>query len=235
MAISIVQSQAFNIAWSGTLSTAVTAGNSLVLISTRYGTSTTLSVTSPTYNGSSVTGATQLCAQQSPQPSPANTVYATIWLLPNLAGGHTAWAVTTDATVDNASGAVGTILYEVAGLGTSPTLAAAVAEQPGSGTTATSGATGSFSGAAIVFGCNVDYGNSMSLVGSPWTETQLASKFFSAGYQIVNASSQSYTYGSTTWTGSAGWAAMVAAIAPSGGSSAVDNSPYIISQGMGFF
>lgn len=214
MTISIIQAQPFNIAWNGTLTSQVTPGNSLVLVTTRYGTSATLSAGSPTFHGSTVTGAQQVTVLQSPQPSPANTVFASIWLLPNLAGGSGAWALTPDGAVDNASGAVGTIVYEVAGLGTSPVLAALVAQQNGSGTSATSGATGPFSGQAILFGVNIDYGNAMSLVGAPWTEQQLSAKFFSAGYQIVNASNQSYTYGPATWSGSAGWVGMVAAIAP---------------------
>jgi hypothetical protein len=101
--------------------------------------------------------------------------------------------------------------YEIAGLGTSPSLDKS-STSSGNSTAVTSGASGAITTTPeIVIGGLVIFGQVMALVTSPWTSIQLSDQFQQSGYQIVTSGSSSYTYAQTAG-GSAEWVGAVVTV-----------------------
>jgi hypothetical protein len=202
--ISVVQSVAINNGYSGNFGTAVTAGSSIAEAVTGHnGTASDISTSSPLYNGGSVTGASKLVEQNS--PSEAGAAYSSIWLLPDVAGGGTSLSITI--TNSPAASYVGIIAYEVAGLGSSPTVDKSNSNT-GSGTEdQNSGASGNITqGPEFVLGTVTQDGTiGSSYPPSGWTSMNVGTTNSVAGYQIPASSGGSYTYdlgaGSAHWTG----------------------------------
>lgn len=216
MTISVVQTATIADAWSGSFAANVAAGNTVFLVVTAYSSSgATMSSSSPTFNGSPVTGATQLVSINSGSGS---SVYTSIWMLPNVSGGAKTVSVTVSGEdTPPFAGAVGLLAYEVAGLGASPALDKSHTSSATSGTAVTTGASGSITAVPeIVIGSVVIFGQTMPAVGSPWTSTQFANQFSSAGYQIVTSGSSSYTYASTAAASAAWCGGIVTVKGPSG-------------------
>jgi hypothetical protein len=191
----------------------VTAGNSLIYAFTDYsGTNVVISSNTPTFAGSEPAGSVKLTDEQSPYSG--GTVYAALWLLPDVAGGSKEIGITS---VNGTGGAnVGLIAWEVAGLGASPS-ADKSSEGSGNSTAVSSGASGAITASPeIIVGLAVGYGQTEPGAGAPWTETTFGSDFIYAGYQIAASSGGSYTYAMTGGS-SAPWAALVATVkGPSG-------------------
>jgi len=200
--------------WSGTLSAAPAAGDTLLYVVTAYTTSgAAISTSSPTYNGAAVTGAVLLKAQQGPG---TNAVYTATWMLPNVSAGHTSVGITvTGADTPGDQVTVGLTVYDVTGLGASPSLDKS-ASSSGTSSAVTSGASGATTQASeIVVGSLVIFGQTMSPVGAPWTEpAQLADDFCLSGYQLLSSSGSSFTYAKTAG-GSASWAGTIVTVAGS--------------------
>lgn len=212
MTISVIQARAFNANSSGSFSSNVTAGNSVILIATGASNGVSMSSSSPLFNGSAAAGAALVVDENSPLPA-GSAVYVAIWLLPDLAGG----AASVGLTVANNAypyPSTGLIGLEVAGLGTSP---ASDQTQKTAGATAsvTSGTTGTTTTASeLVVASLISFGQTFSDVGSPWTELQFGSDFSIAGYQVVSATG-AFTY-SQTASGAAGNAGIIATFKAAG-------------------
>ena len=132
MAITVPQVQLVTNAYTGSFGSNVTAGDSVLLLVVSYNTSNvTISSSSPTFNGSPVTGSQLLKDQQSPYAASATT-YAALWMLPNVSGGAKPFGITV--TNGLSSGNTGIWALDVAGLGTTPLLDQS---QPASGSTGT--------------------------------------------------------------------------------------------------
>lgn len=204
MAISVVQSVAGG---QGTttlnFASAVTAGNSVVLIAQGYNGGTTSS--NPTYNSSTPAGSVRLAELN------ANTesVYAGIWLMPNLTGGST----TTGITITGGSN--GFTAVEVAGLGPRPQLDAHGGFSIGYGANSSTGMPSGFTPSltaqnAILFGTGAAYAVSSYTTPGGWTNVPYAS-FSCVQYQIVtNAAGNTYQYNPSG--GSATWGSIIVAI-----------------------
>ena len=207
----VVQSTNLN----GLFSSAITAGNSVILFGIAYNGGNAISSSAPTIGGSGVTGAAEGPSENSPTPTSA-LVYVTAWLLPNLPGGGTQLGLTFTAT----GGATEQTLFgiEVAGLGASPVWDTAQnAGQGANAGPATSGASGAIASASeIVIGASVGYALTVSSPGSPWTATVGNSGFCYFGYDIPGASGGSYTF-TTAVNTSGNWAAIVGGVLPGGG------------------
>ena len=194
-----MQSKSFTAASSGSFSSNVTAGNSVVLVQFAYtnATSTTISTSSPTFNGGSVSGASKLMEQQSAMT--VASVYGAAWLLPNLAGGAASVGLTvTNGTVDSNVGMVG---YEISGLGASPQLDSGASPNPaetaGNSTNPASGSTGALTQSQeILFGMAVEYGVAVTGPSSPWANLA-PSSLCAAGYQVVSTAG-GFAYNTTS-------------------------------------
>ena len=210
---------------SGTFTSALTAGNTVLLVVQGYASNAALSSSAPKIGGAPVTGASLLTSAQA-NPT-GNTVYTGTWMLPAVSGGQTTCSVTfTGGTC------IGLFWYEVSGLGASPAL-----DKSNSGTsangTANSGASGAITAAPeIVLGASVGYSLSQNAPSSPWVSQSQFSAFCWAAYQIVTSSGGSYTY-SQTATGTAPVAATVDTI--KGTAAAASGPEPYISQYSGYF
>lgn len=190
---------------------AVSSGNTVILFAFQYNSGgTAMSSSGPEYNGSPASGASQVLAIQS---AGSDTVYMTIWMLPDLPGGGTSVALTNSGgTVD---GNVMMAAIEVSGLGASPLLDPGAVPNPATaqGTSAaeSSGSTGNITSAAelIAGGC-IAFGDFTGVPGG-WTGLQSSSEFCSAGWQVPGSPGGSYVYDPGT-TGAVSWSAGVAAI-----------------------
>jgi hypothetical protein len=207
--ISVVQNKVFNAASSGSLNSNVAAGNTVYLWMYMHGTAATMSTSNPTYNGSSVSGATQLISQQSPTSS---SVYQTIWQLPNLAGGAANFSVTTSGgTVDSF---VGMGLIEVSGLGTAPVLDSTSPNPAlGSGSTGavTAGPTGNIvSSPDLILASAVSFGQGLTTPGGAWLTNGPAGATL-MGWQVATSSGGNYTFSPTSGA-TVDWNAAVIAI-----------------------
>lgn len=192
----------------------VTSKSSILLAFTDFNTtSAVISTSNPTFAGSAVAGAVQLIEQQSALS--AGSVYAAIWLLPDVAGGSENIGITC---VNGTGGVnVGIIPWEVAGLGSAPTPGAS-SSGTGYSTTDSSGVAGPITAApGIVAGVCVGYGQVLPGAGLPWVETTIGASFVYAGYQITTAPGGSYTYAMTGGS-TAEWAATVATVKGTSGS-----------------
>jgi hypothetical protein len=212
MAINVVQSMAGGQGTSSlTFSSAVTAGNSVVLIAQGYNSNTSSS--NPTYNGTTPIGSIKLAELN---PSTYYT-YAGIWLMPNLAGGST----TTGISI-TPSGSNGFTAIEIAGLGTKPRLDANGGYSLGYGATSGSGMPSGYmpalaTSSALLIGTGAAYGVSSYVTSGGWTNVPNAS-YSVTQYQIVtNASGNTYQYDPSG--GSAGWGSAIIALYNTGSGS----------------
>ena len=121
MTISVVQDGEAGAAggtWAVTLGSGTTAGNTLFYVATAYeNTGAVPSSSAPLLGGSAVTGAVKLIDVVD---TSSDRLYTSIWMLPDVPGGKTACAITmtNSQSINN----VGLTVYEVAGLGSSPSL-----------------------------------------------------------------------------------------------------------------
>ena len=207
MAITVVQTQSISNSFSGDFSSNVTAGNTVFLVVFSYAAAdVTISSSSPQVNGNPVTGATELITVQAPF-SGGGTVYAAIWMLPDVTGGATGVSVTV--TNGSLSTSVGVVAYEVSGLGTTPSLDQS---STGSGTTGsvTSGSSGNTaSSPELIIGAAATYGGSPSGPDG-YANTTMGLGFVYAGEQVAATSGNSYSY--ATGSGTATWCAGVVTV-----------------------
>jgi hypothetical protein len=213
MTITVLQSIAFTGAWSGSFGSNVTSGSTVFLYGYQYsGTNAAMSSSNPGFNGSSVSGASELISGQN---TGGAGVYAAIWMLPDLAGGAASVSLTpAGGTVDSN---VGMVAVEVAGLGASPALDSGATPNPGTASgnspSISSGSTGNITSAQeIIVGAGVQYAGALTLPGGAWSGLVIPSSDFSAaGWQVVSSSGGSYSYNPATST-TQYWFAGVAAI-----------------------
>lgn len=224
MAITVVQAANADNPANVSFTANVTAGNSVLLLASAYNSNgNTMGSSAPTYNGSTVSGAVKLIDQQSPFSGFA--AYGAVWLLPALAGGAKGpFAVTF-------TGNTGVSEYQAlegGGLGASP-VAGPSSGGNGSSSAASSGAAGALTGSALVVGFgtanNSVFANPPAT--TPWTAFFLDSGFDASGYQVASS-------GALTWapamTGSAQWAAMIAAAYPTAAPAGAAPLPLVVSQ-----
>lgn len=214
MPISVVQSRVINQGgYSGSFGVNVTAGNSVILVATGAVFAAIASSSNPTFAGSPVTGAVKLYEIESAGGATGGGNYTTAWLLPNVAGGSAAVAITITNVFGGNFGLFG---YEVSGLGATPTTGPASTGTAESGTALSSGSI--TPGAAIIIGSGACL-TSTSMTGptSPWTTIAMT------GNDSL-ASSQVSAGGAVTWQATAAastiWTAGIAAIAATGGGTA---------------
>jgi hypothetical protein len=215
MAISVVQSKSFNATWSGSFGSNVAAGNTVFLYAFQYSNAgTAMGSSNPLFGGSAVGAASKVLEGQA---AGSATVYGTIWMLPNLAGGAASVALTNSGgTIDSN---VGLTAIEVSGLGATPAIDTANAPNPvvatGSGaSTPSSGASGAMSqNPELILGLLIEYGTVVTAPGAPWvapTGGQAGAGGTVADWQIATSSGSTYTFG--TSTSGQKWVAAVAGI-----------------------
>jgi hypothetical protein len=222
--VSLVQQNGSINSASTSLSSNVTAGNSVMLLVSCYSTTNgaTLTSSAPTFNGSAVSGAVKVCSAQSGYSS--FSIYGAVWLLPDLAGGASSLGITFGGTGATASLCWG---QEVAGLGASPTAQTPATAQgsSSSGTAISSGTTPTITGAAFVSGLGAATGETFTsgnVPTSPWTSLVEDSGFLALSYQIASSGTATW---SVTGSTSAEWAAMAAVVyATSGGTPHTDTA-----------
>jgi len=215
--ISVVQAAEANDGWDGTFGSDVSAGDSIVLVATGYNNSdgATITFADPVFDGSPVTGATELIRVS------GVTDALSVWLLPDVAGGADSFGITVGNS--DTGPYVGTIAYDVSGLGASPALDQSASDD-GTGTSdQNSGASGDITSAPqiIVGGLVQDGTIGAGWPPSGWTSAGLpgnGSYNTVAGYQIAASSGGSYAY--DMGDGDASWAAAVVTIKPAGGGTA---------------
>jgi hypothetical protein len=132
-------------------------------------------------------------------------VYTAIWMLPNVAGGSTVSITVTNANMPVDNHTVGMTCYDIAGLGTNPTLDLSSAAT-GNSSSIASGSVGPINHSQeLVLASVVAFGAQVTPVGSPWTESFLLDEFAIQAYQITSSSGGTYDYAatcnSTEWTG----------------------------------
>lgn len=224
MAISIVQTPAPSSGASNTFASAVTAGNSVILgIAAFSFSNSAITSSAPLLGGSSVTGASQLIAELSPFSTGSGVVYFAYYLLPNIPGGATSVSV----TVGGGGSAFGLWAYEVAGLGTSPSLDQSVKNGNGNSANPNSGTTGAITAAPeLVLGAGIMLGVALTSPGAPWTVEAGGSNFAWAGYQIVTSSGGTYNWSQSSGGSTNAWSAVVATVeGTSGGGSGATGIP----------
>jgi hypothetical protein len=220
MTISVVQSKNINGAWSGSFSSNVTAANTVFLFAFQYNGSGAMSSNSPLFGGSAASGASKLFDVQ----DSGHTVYSTVWMLPNLAGGAASVALTNvNGTVD---ANVGMAAIEVSGLGSAPALDSGASPNPetGSGATGTvdSGATGNITSAPeLIVSASIVFGQNPG-TPSPWTTLQ-PSGFCTAAWQIVTSSGSPYEFTGNADT--AAWCSGIAAVQTGSGGTPHTSTP----------
>lgn len=215
MAITVVQSIAHVGNPPATFSGAVTAGNTVFLVTAGYTTvSGNPTVSAVKLGGSSISGTVAFFNNSttggilSPL-SGGNGAFISIWMIPNIPGGGT----TVTYTSSGFSGIIGQAIYEVSGLGANPVLDMSNSGGSASGTAVSSGASG-----AITSATEIVFGGTMAFVGTPatnsgWTCLQPSGGVdMCAGYQIPVSAGGSYTWSQTS-SGSP-WAAFVATVMP---------------------
>ena len=214
MAITVPQAIAFGNAYSGSFASNVTAGNTIFLVVTGNNTAGSPVAASPTFNGSAVTGATQLIAGH--DANTGNVDFVSIWMLPNVSGGAKPVAITVTGATSNAY--CGLAAYEVAGLGASPAMdksagASGNSSTPGSGTTAAITASPEFILGAVAYNAGITAGP------AGWTNLQIGASGAAgwASYQIATSSGGSYDYNGMSTQGSSAWYSAVVTVAAGGG------------------
>ena len=191
---------------------AVSISNSVIVWIGDYNTNGgAIGSSAPTYNGSSVTGATKLLEVQNGVSGTSNVMYFAVWLLPNVQSSGTSVAVsTTNGSADTNSHYY---IAEVSGLGTSPAADTAspnpkTASSPAGGAIS-SGATGNAVGTSgIVLGGMMQDGVNTGWTGpAGWiTIAGTPSSYAGASYQIFSSSGSAYTW-SATGSSAGQWAA----------------------------
>ena len=224
MAVSVVQTALIGGAnWAGSFGSNVTAGNTVFLVVTGYNTSNvTITSSAPTFGGSPVTGAAKVLERAHAYDGVV-TDYVAVWMLPAVAGGSAAVAVTVTNSQNIAP--VGIIAYEVAGLGASPVTDQTVAADA-AGASVSAGPTGPIAQAPeFVLGACVQDGSMSGAASSPWTNVNFTGNANSASsYQLPVASGGTYTY-SATLSGTSRWAAGVVTVSPPAGAALPANQP----------
>jgi hypothetical protein len=207
VAITVVQTVAISSSYSGNFASAVTTGNSIVMAVTGRNVGNTITTSSPQYNGASVTGASKLIEQQDTGSNGAT--YVSIWLLPNVASSGTSLSITTNSTP---ASFVGIMAYEVAGLGSNPTLDKSNSNTGAGTTDQNSGASGNITQAPeFVLGTICQDGTiGSSYPPAGWTNMTVGTTNSVSGYQIPTSSGSSFTY--DVGTGNADWTAAIATI-----------------------
>jgi hypothetical protein len=214
MTIAVVQVAELFGAFSGNFSSPVTAGNTIFLLASAYNASgATISSSDPEYDGSIPAGSVKLKDEQSPI-SGGDSVYGTIWMLPDVAGGATS-VILTVTNGENVS-STGLVAIEVSGLGASPSLDQSASDQ-GNSTGPTSGPTGDITAAPeIILGAGVEFAQAVTPPGSPWTSYRAGADYTAFGYQIVTSDGNPYTYACTS-SSAAPWCGMIATVQGTGG------------------
>ncbi|HUB93253.1 MAG TPA: DUF4082 domain-containing protein [Verrucomicrobiae bacterium] len=229
MSIRLAQKPLLLGSYSGSFTSAVGAGDTVLLVVTAFTTTgSTITTSSPLLGGSTPTGSTLLIAEQSPS-SGGDSVYTAIWMLPNVTGGETTISITVSGnSVPSDNHTVGLTCYDVAGLGSSPSLSLSSSTNGDNGTIS-SGSIGPLSNTpAFVLASGVVFANTITTVGAPWSENYLSDQFAIQAYQIISAAGSTYDYASTN--GINVWAGAIVAIVPGG--SGVDSSPYRLFSGV---
>jgi len=209
--------------WTGTFGSGVTTGNSLFFNVFSYDSGATISAGTPKYNGSAYPAASQLIGESSPG---GDNVFSATWMYPDIgSGGGT--AVNLACTNGNVDGNVGSVAYEVSGLGATPTLDRSAGQShTGSNTDVTSGATSAIQFAPeFVIGTAVIYGVSPGAPSGFTNAYNVGGGFCVSGYQIPASSGGTYTYDTGT-SAPNDWTATVATVyAPGGTAHAVTQVP----------
>ena len=213
MAISVVQTKVILDASSGSFSSPVGAGNTVIACIFTWNTSNVTITTTGVTLGGSGAGFAEAVSDQAYGGD--QTTYAGIWYGPTGAGGQSAVAATVTNGNFGAGDGTGLILYEVSGLvtgGADQKASAAAA----SGTAVSSGTTGTTSQSSeIAFGAA--FGDSTLSSPSPgYTNTNLGGSFVysAAGYLILAA--QGTTSYSATQSATGSWAAVVVTLRAAG-------------------
>ena len=223
MAITVVQTKVITGANSGSLNSATTAGNTLVVAyagSNGAGSTGTCSTSGITIGGTALTKQVEVDA-----PANASAGCAAIYMLGNLAGGQTAIAVTGTGLVA-ADGYI--VAWEVSGLGSAPVLDKSGSREDHSGTTTWSSDTGTaptttvaaeFWAGIHAAGPNSGQPDTMTPAGS-WTN-QAQFNWGSPGGASIAASQVTTSTGSLRYNGVSAdfdfYLTAVAAFKPAGG------------------
>ena len=238
MAVTEVQTKDVEPSGTGSVSldfdSSVATGNSVVVWICDYNTSgSVISTSEPTYDGSSVTGATKLIEIQNDVSDGSNNImYFAIWLLPNVQSSGTS----VDFTITNAFNDTNSRAYvmEVGGLGTSPSIDSATPNPAtatgAAGGTTSSGATGNAAGSSgiVLGGMMQDGENSGYHPPSGWTTLAPTggSSYGVASYEIFTSSGANYTWSSDPAAGQWATGAVILDASSSGSDAAV--SPTVV-------
>lgn len=211
MAISIVQTANNGGAFPINFTSNVTAGSTVFFVAQCYGAGN-MTCNTPTLGGSTVSGTTAFFNAGTTnglnQLTGGNVMFLTMWMLPNCAGGSK--NVTT--SISGTSGQVGVIVYEVSGLGTSPTVDK-IANASGSATAMDSTSTAAITSASeFILGAAATFAGSGAGPTSPWTVIGPSTHAF-AGYQIASSSGGTYDWAQTASASGSPWDAAVVTIA----------------------
>ena len=204
MAVTVVQSKASpGGTYSGNFSSNLTAGNTVLFAVTgSAGTPNWAGVTSsPLIGGSPVSGATQILTDTSDDSTPANNDGGgSIWLLPNVIGGVTSFAITATNYGSGGSNVdCGIMAYEISGLGSSPVLDQIATSQATFNNTVTTGAITSAIEFVMLMMLQTT-GSAPTGPGSGWTlGPDYGPPISATWYQIPSSSGGTYT--STLSTG----------------------------------
>jgi hypothetical protein len=200
--------------WTGTFGSGVTTGSTLFFNPYSYDSGATISAGTPKYNGSAYASASQLIGESS---AGAGNVFSATWMYPDISsgGGTTVSLACINGNVD---GNVGSVAYEVSGLGATPALDRSAGQShTGSSALVTSGATSAIQFAPeFVLGTAVIYGASPGAPAGFTNAYNIAGGFCVSGYQIPVSSGGTYAYDTGT-SGPNDYAATVATVYAPGG------------------
>lgn len=211
MAISVVQTAVSgNLSGTAVFGNPVTPGNTVLMYVSAYGDGAPISTSGPQLGRSSVPGASLLTSDYS---TSGGNIYSSLWMLPTISPVN-GDGETLSITADGGGGLASVIGWEVAGLGSSPSLDMSSAAAAAGGATTSSGTTGAITSASeIVVGGATAYAETQSSPGSPWIVSDTPNAWCWAGYQIVSSAGGSYTWTQTTGGAQdADWAAVVATV-----------------------
>lgn len=210
MTIAVAQTLDVDQTFSGSFASNCNVGDTILLCLTGFTTSGgTITFTSPLYNGSPVTGASEPVIVQSPS---SNGVVSAFWVLPNVQSAGKSVSVTETgggmATVD------GLHALNITGLGPSPVVDVSNSKNAASGK-ADSGSITPAKAPALVVGINIAFAEALTGAGAPWTELTHPSNFAFTGYQVITSTGASYEYSLTTASGSAAVCGAIISLTPS--------------------
>lgn len=211
MTISVIQ----NVATGGTsanFGVNVSTGNSIIVIGQGFSGTGAGNFGTPTYNGSTPSGTTELISTSGAAYAAVN-FYAAIWLLPDVTGGATSLGLT------NAGGVNGFVALEVAGLGASPSIDGNGGISQGYNTSGSDAGMPSgnipalASSSAILAGTGAIFGGVSYTGPGGWISPSQAD-YSITQYQIVTGAAGSQYQYDPTYGSSAAWASMIAAVVP---------------------